>query len=235
MASNRKIKVVICDNDKLIHHKIEAYIKKYEDGMELESLISHCYSGKEYINQKEICDILFLGSSLSDYDGIQTGRELRKRGDKCQIIMIVECEKRAAEAFEIEVSRLLVKPFSYDIFSKYYSDVIKKIPLMEQKIKVKAQYGYTYISASQIEYMCTYGNYVKIHLLDGKIFEQNKSLSKFVRELGNLSFVKCHQSFCVNINYIKGVEINHLVMTSGAKISVSREGKKSIVEALEGR
>ncbi|MCR5374574.1 MAG: LytTR family DNA-binding domain-containing protein [Lachnospiraceae bacterium] len=229
----RVIKIAICDCNEEIIDKLKSFLKIFMEETAILCNMRYYSTGEQLLQDKEDYDVLFLALSLPDYDGIELGSKLRHRGEKCRIIMNTDHEVIAIKALEIEVSRVLVNPFSYDTFKECFAAVIKRVPDKERRIQVKDDSGYMYIDSSQIEYVSVYGNYVRIHLLDGKICELISSLSRFIRELNDSCFAKCHQSFGVNVAHINKIAGTYLVMNSGAKLSVSRSGKKAILNVME--
>lgn len=62
-------------------------------------------------------------------------------------------------------------------------------------------------------------------------YECSEKLSSFEEKLGD-SFIRCHNSFLVNLNYVKTMRRNEIILSNGERISVSNSRSKVTREAL---
>ena len=69
-----------------------------------------------------------------------------------------------------------------------------------------------------------------IHAIDG-VHETYSSLSKIEERLPQ-SFVRCHKSFLVNIDYAKKLERDRIILMSGETVPVSQRHRKDAREAF---
>ena len=91
-----------------------------------------------------------------------------------------------------------------------------------------------YVNMDDILYCKADSNYTEVHLIN----EQKEMLSKKLKDLEaqtNASFFRVHNSYLVNINYIKEFVKNeglYLVLVNGNTIPVSRSKKNELQQLL---
>ena len=104
----QEIRVLICDDEELIHQKAEELIKTYDKTNEYVFKVFHCYSGEELINFSIEYDVLMLDIDMPDKDGIEAARILLKNGYNPQIIMLSSKRERFKDAFKIGLLQSLL-------------------------------------------------------------------------------------------------------------------------------
>ncbi len=89
------------------------------------------------------------------------------------------------------------------------------------KIQVRFQNKLCQFFQYNIDYIEACGDYVKIYI-DNKIFESDRTLKSWKNELDDRLFAYCHKSYIVNLEKVKQICKNKLVLKNGKEISVSR-------------
>lgn len=106
----QEIRVLVCDDEELIHQKVEELIKTYDKTNEYVFKFFHCYNGEELISFSIEYDVLMLDIDMPDKDGIEAARILLKNGYNPQIIMLSSKRERFKDAFKIGAKRFVTKP-----------------------------------------------------------------------------------------------------------------------------
>lgn len=81
---------------------------------------------------------------------------------------------------------------------------------------------------SDIVYCEAHGNYTRIFHKDGRSIFLSISLKSVENKINSADFIRCHQSYLVNIESIIKINIkdkSHLIVKSGREIPVSRRKK----------
>jgi len=202
----RKIKFIIIDDEPLAHGVIEEYANSLE---ELE-LIGQAYrplKGLELIKDTKP-DLVFLDIQMPKMTGLDM---LRLVDNPPMVIITSAYSEYGVESYELKVADYLLKPFRFDRFVQAIETVKIKLGAAsseneEKSIFIKVDRRFIKINVSDIQYIESYGNYVKVwqknkHLLTAS------TLSNFISKLPKDQFLKVHKSFFVNrenINYIEG-------------------------------
>ncbi|MBI1392705.1 MAG: hypothetical protein GC152_08195 [Alphaproteobacteria bacterium] len=105
-------------------------------------------------------------------------------------------------------------------------------------VKVATQGGVEFIPTSEISHVSGAGDYVEIHLLDGRQRLHNATLSKLEAELP-ATFLRVHRSHIVNADHVRSLSreasgVGSLELSTGASVPVSRRVMPAVRGALAG-
>ena len=129
-------------------------------------------------------------------------------------------DKRSNQENAIEIEKLL--------------EGIKKEGILKNKIAVPITDGVEFIEVTKIIYCKSQNNYTFMYLEDGKEVLISKTLKEIEKVLENFLFVRIHQSYLINPNFIQKHLKNdggYVVMTNGQHIPISNS-KKTLISEL---
>jgi DNA-binding LytR/AlgR family response regulator len=88
----------------------------------------------------------------------------------------------------------------------------------------------TKIDINRIIMMEGRGNYTLFHLQNGKKKLYARTLAHFERQLSEKPFIRCHQAFLVNPDFITGYdkESNKLFLHNNLQASISRRKQRNL-------
>ena len=94
--------------------------------------------------------------------------------------------------------------------------------------------GFEFVHINMIKYMKADGAYVNLFLEGGKRITVAKTLKEMVSKVPSNYFLRVHQSFLVNVEYIAKYDKKnaHLVLDEGEKVNVSRSGGQRMKEYI---
>lgn len=230
------IKVAICEDsrtDRDILQKIIEYLMKerglafqidlYEDG---ESLMNG------YSNHP--CDLIFLDIMMGEIDGIETGRRIRALDPKVEIVYCTSSEDFAIAAYEIHAMGYLLKPYEPGRIGAVIDYYAQKHPQKNQNfIEVKSHRKSVIIPYKDIIYMESDNKVVYIHTTtqgDVKVYNR---LDVLEDEIKDERFLRCHQSYFVNMQYVAGLVDSDFIMITDSMIPIRKSGRKLIVKRYE--
>ena len=140
----------------------------------------------------KICNVVFMGLDGENGKSLETVRAIRLRGNYIPVIMVAENEKFYKEAFEVFAFNYLTKP-------------VESGELQHNSL--------AYISSSL--------HNVTFHLTDGKKLSCRARLGDFAGQLSDSNFMRCHQSFCINLEKVNTLKKNSFVIGQ-TEIPISR-------------
>lgn len=228
----RKLKALIIDDEPLAHKVI---LNHAEDVPFLE-ISGQCHLATEALVylQKEKIDLLFLDIQMPKLKGLDF---LRTLNNKPLVIITSAYDEYALESFELDVCDYLLKPFRFERFLKAVNKAYELFQLknntfetnkekeMEKEISnqlfIKSDKRLVQIDLLEVYYLESYGNYVKIWLVDSYhlVF---RTMSSFMEQLPDDEFFRIHKSFIINKKHINYVEGNQLMMKNGAKLTIGK-------------
>jgi two-component system response regulator LytT len=218
------MKIIICDNDRQTLGVIEKWIRNsYQDQR---YPIVFFQSGKELIKGSKHFNendsyIAFMNLKLEDESGTETAKELQKRIGNLAIIYISETLEYAEDFFDSDPVYFLLKPLDKTMLEKAFEKaLIRLIKNKNQFLQVVCKREICRIFYDEISYIESDGRKVRIHCYLGMIecYEKINELEKRLQK----EFIRCHKSFLVNLEYVRGIKGREINLLGGEKIPVSR-------------
>lgn len=196
--------------DICLRHNIEIRIKTFENGSEL-------------LKDLEGCLVAFLDIDMPLMDGIELGKRITEINFNCKLIMATGKTERYKDAFKIQAHRFVTKPFDItEIEEALITCIINRI--QNEKVSVYKNRVLYELRQSEIYYLMAYNSYVEVKTADD-IFRKDSSLDSFSKELDNRLFVRIHKAYVINLQWVKEIRKNS-VLVGREELPVSRRCKK---------
>jgi DNA-binding LytR/AlgR family response regulator len=229
-----RINCIAIDDEPLALELIRAYIIK-TPSLHVLRLFEDALSAGEYLRSNTV-DLVFIDIQMPDISGLDLVRSLQ---NKPMIIFTTAHKKFAFEGFELEAIDYLLKPISFDRFSKAVTKAAdyfqyKNSPSVnEEYLYVYSEYKLIKINVNDIEYIESLEDYVKIHLNHFKPVMSLMTLKKIFEKLPSDKFERIHRSYIVAINKIQAIANKKVILAnielpvSDSYLNVIRKLKKS--------
>ncbi|MFY0688788.1 MAG: response regulator transcription factor [Cyclobacteriaceae bacterium] len=154
-------------------------------------------------------DLIFLDINLPDMSGINFYKSLVERPP---VIFTTAYPDYAVEGFELDAVDYLLKPFTFERFNKAIDKFLSQKDANSDHLIVKTNKKIYRIATSDIIYIESIGDYVKIYLADQTLISSLK-LKELIHQLPDKMFFRIHKSYIVNvtqINFMEGNQVNIL-------------------------
>lgn len=225
------MKITICDDSikDLLHTEklLLKYKSLYPDkDFELEKFSdpSRLY---QRISAGKLTDIYILDMLMPRRTGIDIGNLIRTSGRESVIIYITSSEDYALDAYGVHAVRYLLKPIDENrLFEALdYSFSYAKLRV-DSLCLIKTKAGLLQRPYSKIEYVENAGRKLEVHMADGEILKSLFIRKSFEEETSEIAaqrnFLQIHKSFLVNLDYVKQLTTDSIIMESGKRLPVSR-------------
>ena len=215
------IKCVAIDDEPLALQLIKAYIEK-TPSLQLVQVFEDAVSAAEFLQMHPI-DLLFADIQMPDFNGLDLLRALES---KPMIIFTTAHRKFAFEGFELQAIDYLLKPVSFDRFTKAvakaeeYYKFKNSAASNEEYLYVYSEYKLIKIDLNEIEFIESLEDYIRIHLTSGEPILSLMPIKRVLQRLPPEKFQRVHRSYIVSVNKIKGVN-NKRVILAAAQVPVS--------------
>lgn len=217
-----------------------------EDALSLKKLLEghevSMYSGAEYLladmeNKKIQYDLYLLDIFMEEsMNGIELAGMLRKKQEEAVICFISSSDDFYREAYDLYAIQYLIKPIKEESLNKLLRKVQKMAVRDNEKKLIYSWWGKNgVIPYGKIRYISSRGHTLSIYCTDGKVQESKGKLNELEHQVCGDTFMRCHQSFIVNMYHVEGLSGSDLTV-AGEQIPVSRryyaEVKKRYQEIL---
>ena len=170
----------------------------------------------------KVCNIVFMGLDGEKGRSLETVRAMRLRGNYIPVVMVAENEKFYKEAFEVFAFNYLTKPVEDGELEHVLMPVLE-VCERENGRALHFHYRtqvYT-LQHNHLEYISSSLHNVTFHLTGGKKISCRARLCDFEGQLTDSSFLRCHQSFCINLEKVAALKKNSFVIGQ-AEIPIAR-------------
>lgn len=220
--------IAVCDDNfldrELIVDLLEYYfsnksisynIDQYEDG---NNLIYEIEDGYPY-------DIIFLDIFMDKCLGIEVAKELRRLKFNGEIIFITASSDFAVDSYDVNAKGYILKPVSYEKIQKVINKVTHNLGTNSYRVRHRS--NFFLIPYNEITYIESNNSKCILHRNNGEIYNVYKRLSEIEDELNDLRFLRSHQSYLVNMDYI--IEVgNQFKLSTGDSVLIRQRQIKEI-------
>lgn len=223
--------IVVCDDVEIERLLLKEILCQYFEEINEEVSIVEYDSGETLIADVEegyvAMDLLFLDIYMKKLNGMETARKLRQIQCKVPIIFLTASPDYAIESYEVQASGYLLKSFSEEKLMKLLNRILKTD--MKRRVAIKNRRQYRYPCTDDIMYIDSDKHNVTLHLSDGSEIITVDKLGEIEKRINEKRFLRCHQSYLVNMDYIKDVK-DDFIMEDGTLVPIRVRGRKEILD-----
>ena len=157
------------------------------------------------------------------------------------VIFTTAYSKYAAEGFDVHAIDYLLKPIELDRFkiackkaNDFFDYSTTSTSKLHNCLYVRSEYALIKILYSEIRFLETMDDYIKIHTSDGKIVLTLMSMKKILEKLPNNEFIRVHRSFAVSLSTISSIR-NQTILMGDTTIPIGANYKKEIQDVYSSK
>lgn len=231
------IKIAICDDEPHFIERIEKMLRVYEEKSKQSFLIKKYEKPLKLSGAfKEGFQIYFLDLQMPNMNGLELAKAIRKIDDRAVIFFVTSYREYVFESFQYDVANYIIKPITQIQIDSEMNRVLRKLNTFGMEyLTVKNEKGYLKIYFSDIQFIETHGRNVLIHCQDGKKEIGHFKMQDLEQQLDSSSFIRCHNGYIVNVDYIEGIHELTVKLLPGDIIYTTKTRKKQLIKKLAER
>lgn len=219
------IRIAICDDEKSFCDAAEQMLKLYMDEKAFSFQADTFGVSSELVDAIEkgvVYDVYLLDIYMPGITGMSIATELRSRGVKSPIIFLTSSADHALEAFGVDATHYLLKPYAKDNFDIGMDKAMKSIVLRkDDSIVLKVDNEYCSISVSKIYYCEAADKYQRLCLENGEKLLVRISGAELYKQLSQFdSFHHCGRAHIINLDHISRVTSDGVVFNNGTQLKL---------------
>ncbi len=234
---SRVIQCIIVDDEPVAREILESHLGKI-DTLHVVASCKNALEAFKAINSGKI-DLIFLDINMPEISGLSFAKSMTK---SIKIIFTTAYRDYAVDGFDLQAVDYLLKPISFErllqAINKYLDENMpvearseEIIPEKSDSIFVRSDRKMIRINFSEISYIESLSDYVKIYLSD-KTVVTRETLSNIEAKLPQRDFLRVHRSFIVSFAAIDSFT-NEYVEIDQNQIPISRSYKSEVLKKLE--
>ena len=171
---------------------------------------------------------------MNEIDGIETGKMIRQMDGNVEIVYCTSSSDFAIAAYDVHAMGYLLKPYEPGRIGAVIDYYVQKHPQKNQNfIEVKSRRKSLIIPYKDIINMESDNKVVYIYTTTQGAVKVYNKLDVFEQELADKRFLRCHQSYLVNMQYVAGLVDSDFIMINDKMIPIRKSGRKLIVKKYE--
>jgi two-component system LytT family response regulator len=234
------LRVLVVDDETLARRNLIVLLERDRDI----GAIAECSSGMEAVEaiRRSAYDLVFLDVQMPECDGFDV-LELLGGNVPPAIVFVTAYQEHALRAFEAGALDYLLKPFDDARLELALCRAKEKIahyapqsarPM--DRLAVKSRGQVLFIDVADIDWIEAAGYYACLHV-GAATHILRRPLAELQVDLGEARFARIHRSVIVNLDRIRGLELQvegeyEVVLKSDVRLRLSRRFRRSLQERL---
>ena len=222
------IQIGICDDRAEDIRTLSEALYTYDDFFEIldykdgESLLEDC------LQHNILFDILFLDIYMPGLNGIEIAGKIRASMKDIKIIFVSSSKEHYPEAYDVFAFNYLIKPINQEKLNRVLDQAFTSITNTKER-RQQIQFSYKGINYHavfrDILYIESRDKIIFFHIAGRPTLKCYAKLEEILKQLPEESFIRCHQSFAVNISHVIEMGKNHFTVGSDV-INISKKYHK---------
>lgn len=191
-------------------------------------------AGQKFLEQyQHDIDIVIIDSELDDMDGYDVAKQLRAMDSGLDIIFVSESDLKAIEGYQVGAQAFFIKPPKFQQLAQQLQECINNWESKRDRT-IMIAYGTVIqrIFIDDIIYLSSYQHRTILHThVESRPIVC--SLVKFEERIPKHSgLIRVNSGYIVNLQYVKALQDNTILLTNGQTVPVSRPRKTLVKDAL---
>jgi DNA-binding LytR/AlgR family response regulator len=202
-----KVRAIALDDEPLALRVIETFCSKI-DYIDLQKTFTRTGDAMEYLENFPV-DLIFLDINMPAVSGLEFYKKL---GQNTLAIFTTAYSEFAVQGFELSALDYLLKPISFDRFSKATQKALDACKLKSQSlgsnssfIHLRVDYSLTKVELNEILWIEGLDDYLKIHLQGKRPLVVRMTMKAMLEKLHPSQFARIHRSFIVPLQKVQNV------------------------------
>jgi len=234
------IRVLVVDDEALARRNVTVLLRGDPDI----GAVTECGSGVDAIGEIRTSkpDLVFLDVQMPECDGFDV-LEMLGSESPSTLIFVTAYDEYALRAFDAGALDYLLKPFDDARFGRALTRAKDKLahypptqPKAAERLVVKSLGQVLFLDVADIDWIEAADYYACVHV-GNDTHLMRRTLMDLERDLGEERFIRIHRSIIVNLERIRGLELEAdgeyaVVLKSKVRLRLSRRFRKRLQERM---
>lgn len=232
------ISIAICDDDKALTGVVEELLRRIAAEHGIDVVCEVFFDGvsliKAVVEQRMYFDLVYLDIEMENVDGICTAQALREMELPILIVYLSGHDEYLKELFRTEPFCFLSKPIEEKKFLGVFLSAFDRIQKRTGYFTFSYNKAFHRIPFDWISCFESNGRVILIHMVGKEnVLQQDRfygKLDEIEKQIAskNGRFLRIHQSYLVNFDYIQIAASTEVVLLDGSRIQISEDRRKGV-------
>lgn len=226
--------IALCEDEQLFRTEQEKICRRILDKLGIDYDIALFNGSTDFLNafkaQGHRFDLILLDIVMDGMNGMELAHIIRESDQETTIIFITSTNEYALSGYDVRALHYLIKPVDEQMMEKLIlSDYTKKY--QQQYIVLEDGTQKIRVPINEIITLETVGRKVAV-TLQNKTIHWTGKLMTLLEFLPTDRFIKCHQSFVINLEHVKELKHQNAITVNNITVPISRMYKKDVHKAF---
>jgi len=224
------LRIAICDDESTHRDTLMAAIS-YSDELPENAVIMEYSTGNKLLHNHTKCpfDIIFLDIEMDGMTGLEAGQEIRNNDRNVIIIYLTSFKDYVFESLKMEPFDYILKPVDNKKINEVLGRALKKYREQHYIVSFKWQEMTYALRVCDIVYLASNLRHIEFITVDNR-YKCIGKLNDYMHRLAPYGFLRCHQSYLINMSFIKSIEKREIFTTLGNSINMSANKKQRCLD-----
>lgn len=226
---------IALDDERPALDVIQAFCDRL-DSVDLIKTFTRTGEARLYLASNPV-DLLFLDINMPNESGLAFAQFIPQ---PTLVVFTTAYGEFAAESYEVEAVDYLLKPFTFERFTRSIQRVQTRWQALRQPITsspdsaepaclyVRVDYGLVKITVADIQFVEGLDNYLKIHRRTGQPLVVRLTMKAILNKLPTGNFVRIHRSFIVALDKIESIR-NKMILIGEEELPIGSSYEKDFL------
>ncbi|MCH5251011.1 MAG: response regulator transcription factor [Lachnospiraceae bacterium] len=218
------MKIAVCDDSSKDRESLIRLLREYEQSKGKEFEIAEYDCGEALLENSaylQSCQIVFMDINMNHLSGLEAAAAIKNLYPPILIVLVTAYIDYALDGYKVRASRFLVKDDLSISITECMDALVGEIEQETRTIEFPFVEGKIRLKINDIIYIETARHKNVFYTKEGS-YNIYKKLDEIEKELRDFGFVRIHQSFLVNMRYVRKISSYVLTLMTGKEISVPK-------------
>lgn len=182
--------------------------------------------------------VVFLDINMGGMDGVATAKKIRSISKEIFIVFVTAYFDYTLEGYKVDAIRYLIKDSNHNNFQNTVNECMNSIIGKMNYVIVKKKFGFREgikeISLERIIYIESKLHKLFFHVMEEelKVYTLYETLDEVEKKLEGNTFIRIHQSYLVNLKYIKNISRYKAILYDKTELIIPKARYMRIKEAF---
>lgn len=228
------IRILICDDDPAFVRRLSGKVAGLARGFGEEAEVL-TLSPEEFLPESlPAPDLIFLDIDLGRISGIDLARRIRRAGVDALLIFVTNYPEYAPEGYEVSAFRFLDKSRLDQKLPYYFSQALQTLERKRDPICLLCGKEEVRFPAACLVYAETCQRHLLLHMTGypQPLLPCYRKMTELEELLVPHGFLRVHQSFLVNMEYIRKMQSTGVWLTTGETLPLSARNYRELKETF---
>ncbi len=231
------LKIAVCDDESFFREEIKELLVQYLNANGILYEIDTFSSGAQFVALgigMLKYNIIFLDINMDELDGLATARKIREISKDVFIVFITAFVNYTLEGYKVDAVRYILKnnDSMQDAICECMDAIREKTQYEVTWKEFQFHEGTKRLSLDHLLYIESRLHKLEFHVMEDeiKVYTMYETLNRMEEALKEYYFIRAHQSFLVNMKYIKSMKRYELMLSNGMRFDIPRARYKTAEE-----